>query len=543
MTVGPLVRAAPAVLRVVLLALLVLLAARLLPAAADGGAAAVLRLGDDPQDELRPLFRGAGADLLVRRSESAPSAEELDALAAAARLAPLVALRPDSASLLLVEPPVRPRAGRAAAVAFRVASRAGDTLSVRLEGLQGETDSARVVAGGDGWARGAFRLRPARPGWSEWRVRAAGRGAATGAWVAPDSAPRVLVVAGPPEWESKFVARALEESGARVDLVQPLGRGLEVGGAIRAVPTNPAALARFDAVLLLRGAAPSAAARRALGEYVSRLGGGVLRVGGESASGGAAVAVQGDRIAWTLPAELAPLPPSTVRSAAHPLAAASAPAVSAAALPGGAPLLVLGSEGRGRAARLGLTETWRWRMEAGRGEEHREFWRGLADWLAGGARGGVTAVVDDPVGPVGAGAGVRVFATGEAPPRVTLRRPGGEAEPLPLRPDPAAPGVLHASFVPAEAGVHAVLVGDSVAAAMRATADALSPSDAWARLALLAYRSGGETAGAGALDGVVARRTAGEGGGGRAIPPAALLALVVLVAGAEWAIRRLTGRA
>lgn len=543
MTAAPLLRAAPAVLRVILLALLVLLATRLLAPSADGEGPGVVRLEDGATEALRPLFRGARADLLVRASRSAPTAGELDALSAASRLAPLVAVRPDSAPILLVEPPVRARAGRAAALAYRVSARPGDTLSVRLEGLQGEADSARVVAGGDGWARGAFRLRPARPGWSEWRVRAGGEETATGAWVAPESAPRVLVVAGPPGWESKFVARALEESGARVDLVQPLGRGLEVGGDVRAVPPDAVALAEFDAVLLLRGAAPSAAARRALDEYVSRLGGGVLRVGGEGAAGAAEIAVAGERIVWALPAELAPLPPVTVRSAAHSLPAASAPDVGAAALPGGVPLLVLGAVGRGRAARLGLAETWRWRMEAGKSDEHREFWRGMVDWLAGGARGGPTAAVEDPLGPVGGRAEVRVFAYGEATPLVSLRRPGGEAEPLPLRADPDAPGLLRASFVPAEAGVHALLVGDSVATAMRASADPLSPSDAWARLALLAYRSGGETAGAGALDAVVGRRTAREGGDGPSIPPTGLLALVVLVAGAEWAVRRLTGRA
>jgi hypothetical protein len=451
-----------------------------------------------------------------------------------------------------VDPPQRPIVGRAAAIPFRVRAPDSDSVLVRLSDAAGVLDSVRVAPGADGAAAGAFRVRPPRAGWREWTVEAAGRGARTGARVAPGAAPRVLVAAGAPSWESRFVVRALEESGATVAMSQPLGRGLAVRQGEGAVPADAAALARFDAVLVLEGAEPGAAQRAALADYASRLGGGVLFVGGGGAGplrvadgSGAAGEVAGDRVRWTLPAELAALPAARVRSAAAPVGRLVPGAVAAASAPGGT-LLALRPAGRGRAAALGLTETWRWRMEGGRVAEHREFWRSLVDWLASAPRDSVTVEVPAPIGAVGAAAEVRVYAPGGAAPLppLTLARPDGSREALPLAPDPRRPGVLRASFVPDRPGVYSLATGGAQpVAGFRADARAAAP-DAWARLALLAARSGGAALPERAFAGELARREAALPRPGREAPPWRLIlaAGAALLAVAEWTARRLSGR-
>ncbi len=550
--VTPVLRALPAVLRGGVLAALAgaLLAPEPRPAASGGARVVRLQAGPVLPDS---LLAGTPPALLVRESGRAPDAAELDALAAAAARAPLLVRLPGAAASVGADPPQRPVAGRAAAIPFRVRAPGSDSVLVRLGDAAGVLDSVRVATGPDGAAAGAFRVRPPRPGWREWTVEAAGRSARTGALVAPGAAPRVLVAAGAPSWESRFVVRALEESGATVALSQPLGRGLAVRQGEGALPSDAAALARFDAVLVLEGAAPGAGQRAALADYASRLGGGVLVVGGGGAGalraadgGGAAAEVAGDRVRWALPAELAALPAVRVRSAAAPVGRPVPGAVAAATAPGGT-LLALRPAGRGRAAALGLTETWRWRMEAGRVAEHREFWRSLVDWLASAPRDPVAVQVTEPVGTVGAAAEVRVFApaagAGPLPPLV-LARPDGRREALPLAPDPRRPGVLRAGFVPDRPGVYSLAVGAQPAAGFRADARAAAPG-AWARLALLAGRSGGAALPERAFAAELARREAALPRSGGQAPPwrRILLAAAALLAVAEWTARRLAGRA
>ncbi len=544
--------ALPAILRACVLAALAgaLLAPEPRPAAP--GAARVVRLQADSPILPDSLLAGTPPALVVRQSDRAPDAAELDALAAAASRAPLLVRLPDRAVSVEVDAPQRPAAGRAAAIPFRVRAPDRDSVLVRLGDAAGVLDSVRVAPGPDGAVTGAFRVRPPRPGWREWTVETAGRGARTGAWVAPGAAPRVLVAAGAPSWESRFVVRALEESGATVALSQPLGRGLAVRQGEGGIPSDAAALARFDAVLVLEGADPGVAQRAALADYASRLGGGVLFVGGGGAGplrvadgSGAAGEVAGDRVRWTLPAELAALPGARVRSAAAPVGRPVPGAVAGASAPGGT-LLALRPAGRGRAAALGLTETWRWRMEAGRVAEHREFWRSLVDWLAAAPRDSVAVEVPEPVGTVGAAAEVRVFApaAGTGPlPQLTLGRPDGRREALPLAPDPRRPGALRAGFVPDRPGVYSLAVGGAQpVAGFRAEARAAAP-DAWARLALLAGRSGGAALPERAFAAELARREAALPGSAPQAPPWRwiLLAAAALLAVAEWTARRLAG--
>jgi hypothetical protein len=506
------------------------------------------------------LLGAAPPALIAREASDPPTAAELDVLAGAAERAPLYAGLPRGVRLIEASATPHPLAGRAAAVSFRLRGRPGDQARVYLSEAGGVVDSVRVRLDGAGVAEGAFRVRPAVPGWREWSVRAAWAGGArdadasatlAGAWVDSAGPPRVLVRAGFPDWESKFVVRALEESGARVQTSLALGRGLAVeqgGGAI-----SPARLAAFDAVVVLDGAPLGDGDRAALVDFAAR-GGGVLLAGAHAAAPGFGLAaagreavVSGTAIRWSLPPELAPLPADRVSSAGAPLAGVAAGATVGAAASQGA-VLVLRPLGRGRAAGLALSETWRWRMEAGRVAEHRELWRGLVDWLSSAPRGPLTIDLPEPSGPPGVRREVRVFdARGEAggpvPPLVATR-PGGRADTLALARDPAAPGVLRAWFLPGPQGLYAfALAGRAPSAAFRASPTS-SDADAWARLSLLAARSGGRALPADSLRPTVERLAAGlPRGDRRGVSPWLLFALLLAAAGAEWAIRRLSGRA
>ncbi|HEU0012359.1 MAG TPA: hypothetical protein VFQ45_01675 [Longimicrobium sp.] len=512
-------------------------------------------------DDARDLER-AGDSLLVGRAPPAiarsgsapPTARELDLLAAAARRAPLFAALPRETASVEADAPARALSGRAAAVAFRVRGAANDSVLVRLGDDTGVLDSVRVRTDRAGNAAGAFRVRPPRPGWRQWTVDAAGRRAHTGAWVDSAGAPRVLVRAGMPHWESKFAVRALEESGAVVETAYDLGRGMFVAQGGAAI--SPERLARFDAVVVLDAAPLGDAERRTLADWAARAGGGVLLAGGQAGAAAfglagdlaAGRAVDGPALAWSLPAELAPLPGDRVRSAAAPFRSVRT-GVSVAANSGAGGVLALRPLGRGRAAALAMTETWRWRMEAGRVAEHREFWRALVDWLASAPRAALTVRVPEPVGAVGIRRDVLVYdarpdRAAPAPPLV-VTRPGGASDTLPVIPDDHRPGILRASFVPAAAGLHTLaFAGQPPSAAFNATTSADTTADAWARLSLLASQSGG---GMVAPDSLRPRVSAlGATGAaplsGRRLGWILFFALLS-VAGAEWAVRRLRGAA
>ena len=450
--------------------------------------------------------------------------------------------------------PARAVAGRAAGIPFRVRGAEDDSVLVRLRDATGVLDSVWASIDGRGEAAAAFHVRPPRAGWREWTVEAAGKTAATGAWVDSAGPPRVLVRLGFPSWESKFVIRALEESGAQVDAVMDLGRGMQVaqgsGGGVTAER-----LARTDAVIVLDGAPAGDGERRLLADWAAR-GGGVLAVGGQAASpvlgvargGGRGMAVNGEAIRWMMPPELAPLPSDRLAGQAAPFEAPAAGASLAAVTSQGG-ILALRPLGRGRAAALALTDTWRWRMETGRVAEHREFWRSLVDWLASAPRGGLSVQVPEPVSAAGGAREVRVFdarpdAGGPVPPLV-VARPGGRADTLALSRDADQPGVLRASFVPAAPGLYTfALAGAAPSAGMRVAEGSAPADDAWARLSLLAARSGGRAVPADSLRAVVDRASAGlPGGGGRGVSPWLLFGVLLLAGTAEWAIRRLTGRA
>jgi hypothetical protein len=501
------------------------------------------------------LLIGRAPPAIARASAAPPTAAELETLAAAARRAPLYAAVPARAATVKAQAPARPLSGRAAAVGFRVSAAPGDSVWVRLADETGVLDSLRVRVDASGRYAGAFRVRPPRPGWREWRVTAGDAAARTGAWVDSAGAPRVIVRAGFPHWESKFIVRALEESGATVETAYDLGRGqlVSAGGS----SLSAERLARADAVVVLHGAPMRDGERRMLLDWAAARGGGVLLAGGQPAAGAGAFAlaggpmrarsVDGPALTWSLPPELSPLPADRVRSGAVTFGGARPGAAMAASTPDGG-VLALRPLGRGRAASLALTETWRWRMEAGRVREHREFWRALMDWLASAPRDPVTLVVPEPVGPAGARRDVVVYAAGDAGsrlPPLLVTRPGRRTDTLALTADPSRAGVLRGAFLPADTGLYTfAFAGRAPSGAYRATTDAGPAEDAWQRLAMLASASGGRMVPADSLRPLMRRLTPEGADTGMRLPLGWLLFwALLLVASAEWTIRRLRGQA
>jgi hypothetical protein len=500
------------------------------------------------------LLVGRAPPAIARASAAPPTAAELDVLAAAARRAPLYAAVPARAATVQAQAPARVLSGRAAAVGFRVSAPANDSVWVRLTDETGVLDSLQVRMDASGHYAGAFRVRPPRPGWREWSVTAGDASARTGAWVDSAGAPRVIVRAGFPHWESKFIVRALEESGATVETAYDLGRGQSVaagGGGL-----SPERLGRADAVVVLHGAPVGDGERRMLLDWAAARGGGVLLVGGQTAAGAGAFAlaagpmrarsVDGPALTWTLPPELSPLPADRVRSGAVTFGAARpGAAMAATAAEGG--VLALRPLGRGRAASLALTETWRWRMEAGRVREHREFWRAMVDWLASAPRDPVTLAVPEPVGPAGARRDVVVYAVGDAGsslPPLLVTRPGRRTDTLALTADRSRPGVLRGAFLPADTGLYTfAFAGRPPSGAYRATADAGPAEDAWQRLSMLASASGGRMLPADSLRPLMRRLTPEGADTGRLSLGWMLFWALLLAAAAEWAIRRLRGEA
>jgi hypothetical protein len=553
--------ALPSLLRIALLTLIclaVLLPARGSPPAAPDTVLRLPRTGatEGSQDaRVREALAGTPPGLVVRASAESPDDAELEMLAALARRAPLLAVLPDREPAVIAWAPERASAGRAAAIHFALRGRPRDTVTVRLGDLAGLLDSARITLDETGSALAAFRVVPDRAGWYEWTVTVGQEQAAAGVWVRAAAPLRVLVVAGPPDWESRFVTRALEETGATVTVAQPLGRGLSPGGQAAMLPASANALADYDAVLVLTGATALAAQLRALHDYSSQLGGGVLSaahgraataLGVAAISDGTAV-TSAERISWSVPVEVAPLPATSVEVRLHAVRALAPTAVPVAIAPIG-PVLVLSPLGRGRAGVLGINDTWRWRMQAGRVDEHRAFWRSLVDWLAGGARDTVSIRLTENQPATERRLLVEVDDAAGSVEQLTVRRPDGSEEQLRLaRVGSTAAGTRASALVAATAGLHELrLPGAATSTAFAAYGGEDSPpvraGNEWARLTLFAYRSGGAAISEQRLDGVIdGWRRASDRSTSPISRELLLFALIVSVAVAEWTVRRVRG--
>jgi len=506
------------------------------------------------------------ASLLVRTSSAPPDARALDAIAGMSARTPLFAALPPAPGLRL-SLPQQLMAGRATGLTFSIIGPVGARERLHLLDADGTVvDSAEVALDGRGLGAGAFRVRPVRAGWHEWTVRTAGESRAAGMWALPERAPRVLIAAGPPGPESRFVARALEETGVQLDLRQPLGHGLTAGAAPESLPADPMVLAEYDVVIVLHGAHLDAGRRAALERYVSEHGGGVLigvrdplleRLGLAAGAQPDPRSISADDMRWSLPPELVRLPSVTGSSAAEPLTAAPG-ALAAATAGDGAALLVMRGVGHGRAAALGLRETWRWRVAGAAGDEHREFWRSVVDWLAPPA----TDLRIDTPRPVSA-AGLPVIVDVEArgtPPLLRLRRPDGTLETLAPAPG-GGPHHARLAFLPTDTGVHTLIAehgaaeaavrvaprggtdqstGGSPARVPRRSSPAPAPhsGETGALLALVADASGGRALPAAELQSAVRNRLAARPTLPWRLP---LLLLLLGIATADWAIRRLRG--
>lgn len=465
-------------------------------------------------------------------SRQPPSGAELDLLATLARRAPLVAALPEQRRSIAATLPPRLRAGEPAALAFRLTGFGDSTVAVVLSGERGEGGTLRVPLG-NGYA-GAFRLTPAVAGWYRWTVAAGGVRQSLDVWVAPAVPLQVIVAAPAPSWETRFTVAALEEAGANVSLVAPVLPGqtfpvTELRDALDALDGS-------GAVLLLDGFEPDVATDRRLREFAAA-GGGVLRTPVQS---GGSREFSAEALQWNLPPELSPLPPEPLATAVQAVRPPGRGELGAAAAPAG-DVLVLGLAGQGREARFGLLESWRWRM-AGAERAHADFWAGLARWLAAGALPPERFVAPGSARPGSAvtlsllgGPSSQAVPAGEAA-SVRLLGADGVAEMLPL-----ADG--RAIFVPDTVGVY-TLISPQGTDTLRilAVAPAAPPAEAWAKLSLIAARSGGVAIPVDSVPSALDRFTPTRASGSFPnAPPGLWFAAILLLALAEWAVRRVYG--
>lgn len=537
---------APAALRAVVLALLVALLVLPAPDATSRGEPAQLAGRD-----LRPLLAAAldpSPRAAVRAESSPPAATELALLEEVGARGPLVAALPDSApAVRVLATPARARAGRWGAIAFAVRGEPGDRVLATLAAGASVVDSVRVEIGPSGETAAAFRVRPARAGWHDWAVGARGVTASAGAWVAPARAPRLLLASGAPGWETRFAARALEEAGVTVATSQFLGRGLRVGVPF---PESREALRAYDVVVLAPGAPVTPARLALLERYVAEDGGGVLVAGVPAAvsplriaaRARAAPSLRGEALRWALPPEIIALPPSAIASEGERLEGIRPGAQVGATTGAEGALAAFRAHGRGRVAAVGVLESWRWRMEAGRVAEHRDHWSSLVHWLAGGLREPVTVRLPAAEGAVGSPLELTLHGRGAGAADLRLTRPGGAAEPLALAPHPIEAGAERATFIPVDSGVHLLSSGDSVVAAYHAVLAPGPGPGAAGELSLLAARSGGAALPRDSIGPWLARWRAAAGGSRNSEgSKLALVGLAALAATVEWVLRRSRG--
>ncbi|MDA9764922.1 MAG: VWA domain-containing protein [Opitutales bacterium] len=124
------------------------------------------------------------------------------------------------------------------------------------------------------------------------------------------------------------------------------------------------------------------------------------------------------------------------------------------------PVLVVQAFGAGSTAYLGTENTWRWRMESGKGvEQHGLFWRQLLFWLASGGKErmdmplqGTVQSLDSSVDldlkvraqDFGAESNARVSAF--------IEKPNGETADVLLNPSLTLPGQYEGDFLPTDSG-------------------------------------------------------------------------------------------
>jgi len=513
----------------------------------DPGVALTL-VGEDSRGWAAALAGSHPPPGVVRLGPDPPPWPGAELLAGVAAEVPVqVALAPAEAGLRVWLSPGL-REGRAGAVGVALQGTPGDTVTVTLvrdDGV-GEVapDPVQVILGPDGTGERALRIRPQRAGWQRWWVEGGGSTAVIGAWVKPEERIRILALAGAPTWETRFVLRALEEWGAEVVVRQELGRGVVSGPD--PFPSTPEGFQPYHVVLLLSGAVLPPESGEGLRRWVGEWGGGLLRM-----AGGDAGPLDGAGLSWNLPAELAPLPPLPVAVSGVPLSEGPGRWVALRRSAGGDPLLILEGEGAGRIVTVGLRESWRWRSEAGAVDEHREFWRSLVEWAAGGI-GDPWVLAPHPLVlprevPVRVQVAVGSGPSAGLPGRLEVESPSGTRQALAVREVGAGRG--EGVFLPLEEGIHRIRAGvgeeDAVWGAVEVVSEGeggggIGPPLSRGEFTLLLGAAGGSLVPEDSAR-TLARGGVPPPGSGGILRAGILLVLLSALPLVEWSVRRLRG--
>jgi hypothetical protein len=426
---------------------------------------------------------------------------------------------PGSLPRLEVHSPVDPIAQRRASLEVTVRGEAGEAVPVVVADATGAADTFNVQVGPSGTRTASVAVEPTRGGPAEWTVEASGQSITTRAWTRRERTLRVLMISGPPSWESRYLARALEASGAAVSVRQSLGREMTVTTDAAAAGDPADALDEYDVIALVGPVSDSVIARDAettIGRWVTERGGGLLMVGTGTAHGalGAWSAsrrigpIDAGTIQWGGPAEILKLPEADLEVEPYSFAAAH-PGVRVAwsSDANGSTdrtHATAGWMGRGRVFSSGL-DTWPWAMEAGLVQEHVDWWESVVEWLAGGLRSDTQLV-----GPDGA-------------PGLLWRGDMRSA-------DGGAPTPVH--FVPVSAGGRSLSPDDEHGAVV------VPPDDrpSWVSAALMLGGSGGAIQAASAGSDLTAGDLPGSSG-----PPWFPFLALALLATTAWTGRRLAG--
>ncbi|MGE3955669.1 MAG: CARDB domain-containing protein [Vicinamibacterales bacterium] len=318
-----------------------------------------------------------------------------------------------------------------------------------------------------------------------------------------------------------IVRKGKDDSGRDTFLIQAGGgRG---AGLVSGFPTTRESLFAYDAVVIgnLEGDFFGRAQMELLADFVSVRGGGLLLLGSRTflqrglagsvleealpvelndrRGGAPARAVDGDPIAQNAVRvtdegarhpimRIAATPEeSRERWAALPPLASSAPvggprpgatvlAITQSANGAPVPLVAIQRYGRGRSMVFSGEASWRWRMLRPSDDRSYEFfWRQAARWLAGDAPEPVTLTLPDspvpgepvPVQLESRNAGFDLVA--DAAVEATLTAPGGEQQPLTLR--PAGTGRHAATLSPEVPGLYRIHAESRLGATLLGVAD------------------------------------------------------------------------
>jgi len=404
---------------------------------------------------------------------------------------------PGKTPLLRATPPKAPVVGRRSSIVVTVRGSHDDVAPVVIVDPTGTADTVQFVIGPSGISTASIAVEPTRAGAGEWTVSAAGESTAIHVWARPEKAVRVLVLTGPPSWESRYLIRALEARGAAVSVRQELGRARAVATSGIETPTRLSELEAFDVVAVVGSADLS---EELMDRWMREQGGGLLLVRPVGWSGplsrwssfASTLSPNPGTLEWSGPPEIVPLPAAELAIDVRTLTVprSGVPVVWSETSPDQPDefYAAAGWIGRGRIFTSGLS-TWQWAMEAGLGAEHAEYWESVVEWLAGGLRDDLS---------ISGSAGQPHVAwtgrlTGAVPASFELLRatePGSTPAPEPesLQPMQSPNGGRYVRFVPLALGDHALDSAGRTGVAVTVAED--RPS--WVSAVLAIGSAGGE---------------------------------------------------